>query len=76
MLCSLLFPLTYLGGRLWLRCETLSLLEIDFFSGSRECVDLPHSSFARADGPHARSNDETPVEKPQTPFKRFLKALV
>ncbi|BGO93492.1 hypothetical protein NBRC10512v2_005801 [Rhodotorula toruloides] len=56
-LMILLFPLTYLGGRLWLRCETLSLLEIDFFSGSRD-------------------NDETPVEKPRTPLKRFLKALV
>lgn len=35
-----LFPLVYLGARWWQKCETLDLLEIDFFSGSRECVLL------------------------------------
>ena len=39
-LMVVLFPLIYFGARWWQKCETLDLLEIDFFSGSRECVHL------------------------------------
>ncbi|BGP26330.1 hypothetical protein JCM10295v2_005278 [Rhodotorula toruloides] len=46
-----LFPLIYICGRLWLRCKTLSLLEIDFFSGSRDndeaAVEKPRTPVKR-----------------------------
>ncbi|BGP45654.1 hypothetical protein JCM10450v2_001484 [Rhodotorula kratochvilovae] len=35
-LMLVLFPLVYLAARWWQRCTTLELLEIDFFTGSRD----------------------------------------
>ncbi|GAA5847830.1 hypothetical protein JCM9279_006654 [Rhodotorula babjevae] len=42
-LMIVLFPLIYFGARWWQKCETLDLLEIDFFSGSRDNDETPVS---------------------------------
>ncbi|TNY18711.1 amino acid permease [Rhodotorula diobovata] len=40
-LMVVLFPLAYLAARSWQKCKTLDLLEVDFFSGSRDNDETP-----------------------------------
>ncbi|GAA5825483.1 hypothetical protein JCM11251_007005 [Rhodosporidiobolus azoricus] len=61
-----LFPILYVASRLYLRCSWPSLLELDYYSGSRDNDEVEYEE----------EGDMSPGEKKRTRWERVLRAFV